>query len=479
MRLYVAVWLTTSLVGSVVSQQIWDIVHVQWQTTWDRQKLFTRQPTTSGLPINFGTPGPIGSADIVVDDTEIFQSMDGFGASLTDSSAKLLSELKSQNSNNYWTLINQLFNRTFNGAGLTAVRLSVGATDFSDNLYSFDDVSGDTGLFSFSANNAPSYLWSTLDDIASVNSIIRIFLLPWSPPGWMKSTNDMRGGSLNSGDISVMANYLLKSVQALQSKGHTPYAVSIQNEPQNSNPTYPTALVPVSVEAQHNWDDAGLYPEQLMNTAGNSFTGVSFHCYAGGVSNQSLFHNAFPSKEIYHTECSGTLGTDWWSNLKWYMDNLFVGGPENWGRTAMMWNFALDSTGQPILPGSNSCGGGCRGVVTIPGNGGFSLNEEYYAMAQASRAVIPKEPGGPFAQRIGVTVGGSLNWALRVGAYQTGRANPSDPKQYSIVVLNWFVVLYHPNGPWDPTPVPATIEFRGQQATFTFPVGITTLWWFA
>jgi hypothetical protein len=64
-----------------------------------------------------------------------------------------------------------------------------------------------------------------------------------------------------------------------------------------------------------------------------------------------------------------------------------------------------------------------------------------YAMAHASRAVIPKDPGGPFAQRIGVTVGGSTNWALRVGAYQTGRANPSDPKQYTIVVLNWFVVV--------------------------------------
>lgn len=58
----------------------------------------------------------------------------------------------------------------------------------------------------------------------------------------------MRGGSLLSGDINVcaymftslasnivsnlfdskVANYLLESVQALQTKGHTPYAVSIQ-----------------------------------------------------------------------------------------------------------------------------------------------------------------------------------------------------------------------------------------------------------
>jgi len=53
-----------------------------------------------------------------------------------------------------------------------------------------------------------------------------------------------------------------------------------------------------------------------MQAAGSAFAGVAFHCYAGGVSGQSTFHNAYPSKEIYHTECSGTLNTDWWSNIK-------------------------------------------------------------------------------------------------------------------------------------------------------------------
>ena len=86
---------------------------------------------------------------------------------------------------------------------MTALRISIGATDFSDNraissclplprrendasvspVYTFDDKSGDTSLGSFTSNNAPSYLWSTLDDIASVNSILRIFILPWSAVG--------------------------------------------------------------------------------------------------------------------------------------------------------------------------------------------------------------------------------------------------------------------------------------------------------
>ena len=53
----------------------------QWQTTWDRQKLFTR--IANGLPVNFTIPGPAGQADIVVDDTQVFQTMDRFGATLS------------------------------------------------------------------------------------------------------------------------------------------------------------------------------------------------------------------------------------------------------------------------------------------------------------------------------------------------------------------------------------------------------------
>ena len=30
---------------------------------------------------------------------------------------------------------------------------------------------------------------------------------------------------------------------------------------------------------EHNWDTAAGYPVQLMETAGDSFDGVAFHCY--------------------------------------------------------------------------------------------------------------------------------------------------------------------------------------------------------
>lgn len=100
-------------------------------------------------------------------------------------------------------------------------------------------------------------------------------------------------------------------------------------------------------------------------------------------------------------------------------------------------------------------------------------------MAQASKAILPRDKNGPFGTRIGVTVGGTLNWALRVNAFVTGRVNPSDWLRYSIVVLNWCVSFPElrrrevtdrsasrddsSSTTWNPVPVTATIEFRGMQ----------------
>ncbi|KAL5498371.1 hypothetical protein ACEPAH_2513 [Sanghuangporus vaninii] len=496
MRIRLCLLVTLSAVRSVATQQIWDV----WTTTWDRSSLLTYK-NLGPNPINFVSPGATGSADIVVDDTSTFQSIWGVGGSLTDSSARLLSNLKSQNWNNYWSLLGYVFSPTdgANAGGLSYLRVPLGASDFSANLYSFDDTAGDASFNNFNINNAPSYLFSTIQDILSVNNLVRVHILPWSPPGWMKSSGTMNGGSLLDQYVGIYASYLLKCVQGFASKGITPYAISIQNEPQNSNPTYPTALISVSQMAmigtalrtllngngfssvkiigyEHNWDDAAAYPVQLMQQAGDAFAGVAFHCYAGSVSQQDSFHQQFPTKEIYFTECSGTIGSDWWSDIKWYMDNIFIGAITHNSHSGLMWNIALDGSGQPILPGTNSCGGGCRGILQINSDGSWSPNQEFYSMSQLSKGILPRDVGGPWGKRIGVSVGGSMSWALIVGAYMTGRVNPSDWNRYSLVVLNW---ADNTNGQWNPQNVKATIEFRGMQATYTFPVGVTTLWWYA
>ena len=135
----------------------------------------------------------------------------------------------------------------------------------------------------------------------------------------MKTTGTMNGGSLKTQYLTPYATYLLKCLQGFKSQGVNLYAISIQNEPQNSNPTYSTAVFTPAQEAQvgnalrslmnnngfggvkiigelvgrkdgpsaqrftgyeHNWDTAAAYPVTLINDAPNAFAGVAFHCYA-------------------------------------------------------------------------------------------------------------------------------------------------------------------------------------------------------
>ncbi|KAF7304080.1 Glycoside hydrolase family 30 protein [Mycena indigotica] len=487
---------TLAVVARLVEgQQIWDI----WQTKWDRTKLFTSLKPNP--PINFVDPSDAAAADIVVTETSVFQTMNGFGGTLTDSAALTLNNLKNTNSGNYWSILNYMFSAQdgANAAGLSYVRVPIGASDFSAKAYSLDDVSGDTSFNSFNINNAPSYLFSVLLDIISVNPAVKIHILPWSPPGWMKTTGTMKGGSISSNMLSVYPKYLLKAVQGFNSKGINVFAISVQNEPENSNPTYPTCTWTPAQEGQvgaalrtllnnnglsgvkligyeHNWGDASGYPVTLMNDNGDSYSGVAFHCYSGSYTNMAAFHAAWPSKNMYFTECAGTIGSDWWGDIKWYMNNLWIGSVNQGADVGLMFNIAADSDGEPRLPGTSSCGGGCRPIVTVDSDGSFEYNQEFYALAAASKASIPKDAGGPWGRRIGVSVQGSQASKLAVTAFATKRIKSTDWNRYSIVVLN-----SNDGQPstWNPVDVAATIEFRGMQASYTFPVGVTTLWWYA
>jgi O-glycosyl hydrolase len=178
---------------------------------------------------------------------------------------------------------------------------------------------------------------------------------------------------------------------------------------------------------EHNYNNAATYPVQLMQQAGDAFSGASFHCYAGTLSQAASFSSAYPAKEIHLTECSGVIGSDWWSDIKvcgvaeascpdlmdlsqWYSNNLFIGGPDAGARSSFMWNLALDGTGKPMLPGANSCGSPCRGVVQINSDGTWSVNQEFWPIAHAGKAIAPRDAGGPLGQRIGVTVAGTYSW---------------------------------------------------------------------
>ncbi len=361
----------------------------------------------------FGT-GTSSGLVITVNDATKYQQMDGFGASLTDSAAWVVSnKLTNAQQSALWQ---SLFSPTA-GIGISFLRQPMGATDFSVNgNYSYDDVpagQSDPNLANFSIVHDTTYIIPLLKQALTVNPAIKVVAVPWSPPAWMKASATMNGGNMNTAYFPNLAQYFVKFVQAYQQQGVPIYAVLPQNEPLNSNTGYPTEYLAAADEAafiggnlgpamsaaglsnvkilgyDHNWDQPS-YPQTLLanSSAANYLAGSAFHCYAGDVSAQSTVESAYPAKGIWFTECSGTVGSSFAGDLAWNAENLLIGATRNWGRSVSLWNLALDQNSGPKNGGCSNC----RGVVTIDSSTSptsITNNVEYYVLGHLAKFVVP------------------------------------------------------------------------------------------
>src|SRR5438309_5923042 len=73
-----------------------------------------------------------GYPDIIVDSSQSYQSVDGFGYALTDASAYLITTLPSSMQND---LLKELFGNDSNSISVSYLRVSIGASDLSAAVY--------------------------------------------------------------------------------------------------------------------------------------------------------------------------------------------------------------------------------------------------------------------------------------------------------------------------------------------------------
>ena len=173
-----------------------------WETTADQSKLLA--PQTGAV---FASGSGTASQTITVNPSTTYQTMSGFGASFTDSSAWLVYNSPLRN-----TIMTKLFDPS-QGVGLSFLRQPIGASDFARSVYSYDDGSADPNLTNFSIAHDNAYILPVLVQARSLNPSITVMATPWSPPGWMKTSGNMIGGSLNTTYNQTFANYLVKFVQ--------------------------------------------------------------------------------------------------------------------------------------------------------------------------------------------------------------------------------------------------------------------------
>ncbi|MFG3338130.1 glycoside hydrolase family 30 beta sandwich domain-containing protein, partial [Streptomyces tendae] len=476
--------LTAGAVGTGTAQAAPGPAVSAWITTPDRSQLLK-----AGAGTQFQDGNGSGQT-ISINPDQKFQTMDGFGASLTDSSASLLYDLPQAQRND---VMKSLFSPT-EGIGMSFLRQPIGASDFVDGAhYTYNDLpAGQTDLnqTNFSIRHDEAQILPLLRQALQLNPGLKVMASPWSVPAWMKSNGRLDGGRVKNDPayFRSYALYLVKFVQAYKAAGVPIYALSVQNEPQNRTPdAYPGTDLPVAdqnavinelgpmlenaglgdvkiISYDHNWslhpDDLadaqrmGVDPEPnypydaLRGSAARWIDGTGYHHYSGDAGAQSRLHDAFPDKGIWFTEGSGWHGVNdsfsqyFSDTLKWHSRNVHIGASRNWAKAVVNWNLALDSRGGPVNGG---CGanpeGMCTGVVAIDGTT-VTRNAEYYAIGHMSRFV---KPG---AVRVGSNNAGDLeNAAFR---------NPDG--SYALVVTNIGGGTQSFN-----------ISLGGQHASYTLP----------
>ena len=112
----------------------------------------------------------------------------GFGVAITGSSCYLLNQMDKGSRR---ALLEQVYGK--NGANLSVGRLTVASSDYSAELYSYDEVPGDVELKHFSIDRDREYIIPMIKEILEVRPDLYLYAAPWSPPAWMKT-----GGSICS-----------------------------------------------------------------------------------------------------------------------------------------------------------------------------------------------------------------------------------------------------------------------------------------
>lgn len=300
------------------------------------------------------------------------------------------------------------------GIGITYLRMTIGASDFSLADYTYDDMpAGETDydLAHFSIDKDKEDVVPVLKKIVSIAPSIKIMGSPWSPPAWMKTNGSLKGGKLKPEAYDVYARYFVNYINTYKAEGIVIDAITPQNEPLYFTANYPCmemtsaeqltfiknnlgpAFLSENISTKiilydHNWDNTNYSISILNDAAAKSFVaGSAFHAYAGNVSSMSTVHAVHPDKGLYFTEISGgRWATDFNGNLQWNMSAIFMGTTKNWSKNVLLWNLALD---QNDGPKNNGCQD-CRGVVTIHSNtGAVTKNVEYFSIGHFSKFIRP------------------------------------------------------------------------------------------
>ena len=301
----------------------------------------------------------------------------GFGVAITPSSCYELNQMEEGMRRQ---LLSEIYGKE--GLGLSVARLCMGSSDYSPEIYSYDDVPFDTELKHFSVQKDEAYVIPMIKEILKINPDLYFFASPWSPPGWMKTGGKICGGYMRDEFVDCYADYVIKFVEAYAAHGIRISTITPQNEcnTQQSG-RMPACVWHPETEAKfivllrekckkkgldlniwmydHSFADTDRVLWQLEHCKGlkECCNGVAFHYYLSTVEQTRILAKKHPELELHFTEGGPRLNdhydTDW---CKW---GVIIAKAMKVGyRSFTGWNLVLDEWGGPnVGPFLGICGG--------------------------------------------------------------------------------------------------------------------------
>ncbi|WP_342085954.1 glycoside hydrolase family 30 protein [Dyadobacter sp. OTU695] len=401
--LLLGICLLTSLMAPGQSQKVGF-----WLTNPDKSALFQQQPSLRFWKMSKNAP-PVESTVVHMNPRRKYQVIDGFGFTLTGGSAQHLIGMSPAART---ALLKELFSTAGNGIGMAYLRVSIGASDLNEKVFSYNDLpqdQTDPEMQHFDLGPDRKDVIPVLKEILAINPKLKILGSPWSPPVWMKDNGDTRGGSLKPEWYDAYARYLVRYVQDMKKEGIRIDAITVQNEPlhpgnnpsllmlakdqaifvkNHLGPAFEKAGIDTKIILYDHNADKPEYPISILDDpdAKKYIDGSAFHLYGGTIDALSKVHDAHPDKNLYFTEqwmgAPGDFAKDFPNHIK----NLTIGATRNWAKTVLEWNLTSNPQNRPFTDrgGCDRCLGG----ITIDGDK-VTRNAAYYVVAHASKFVRP------------------------------------------------------------------------------------------
>ncbi len=382
-----------------------------------------------------------------------YQTIEGFGGAMTESSAYMLMQLDEAKRTE---VLKMLFGP--DGHRLKYIRTCIDSCDFClDEYQAVGDPLKDPDFTTFTIDRDRKYIIPMIKAaMKAAAQPLQVLLSPWSPPKQWKTPparikNDMsiyspdfqdkidydhagrcHGGSLKPEYYGQWAKYIAKYVQAYLDEGVPVGMVTIQNESiaavpwdsciwtaEEQKTFLRDYLYPEFVKAglsdkipiyfwDHNKERVLEWTEVFMDeTTRPMIGGAAFHWYSGDhFEDVAMVHEKYPELNLMLSEfCCGmddeeipvfmqhTFETKDNKNLRdaqSYAHEII--GDMNAGTNRFIdWNFCLDKTGRP-----RHTAGGCNAGIIIDG-GDYTTNAIYDYYDLFSHYILPG------AKRIGLS----------------------------------------------------------------------------